>query len=50
MSLKAVIQHVIDGIIIIDKTGEVIYTNPAADESFGYKPQRWRLFRNEISG
>jgi len=36
--LKAVIQHVIDGIIIIDKTGQIIYTNPAADESFGYKP------------
>ncbi|WP_432326835.1 PAS domain-containing protein [Mucilaginibacter sp. P25] len=29
--LKAVIQHVIDGIIIIDKTGQIIYANPAAD-------------------
>ncbi|SDG41629.1 PAS domain-containing sensor histidine kinase [Mucilaginibacter gossypii] len=35
--LKAVIQHVIDGIIIIDKTGQIIYANPAADELFGYQ-------------
>ncbi|WP_114937777.1 PAS domain-containing sensor histidine kinase [Mucilaginibacter endophyticus] len=36
--IKAVIQHVIDGIIIIDQSGQIIFANPAAHELFGYQP------------